>query len=499
MDMRTMSDPAISAFRHISAKRREEFLKKGYRGRYFFPHKTYYIPKCGPDGFKLAKRVCNVSEPDKLWEIVLFAVSPIVDEFPRELFFDDEIIWHQQQLGKIGQVATANLAVDGCDIYTTNHLSDLVQRVSRRREFKTKVENRLKGWHIMLLNSILSFAVENGFKRIYSPTADFVVELSDPKRRHTLRRNLFDRVYDRDVEMLFSAKRQDQWWLIDVDENIGKLVVPEKKTEVIDNKEKTICLFHDTERGLGHLGIDPDLVEFASQFAPKALEEMLIIEKEMEVKATYNIVGSFLDEIRERIEHDGHCTAFHSYDHQIDKKNPAAEGHDSVTGYRLIANLRNKMVNRVHGKLLPQTLQAPIKQLDECRRIDYRIKGFRPPQSVITPEYNDVNLCYHNFEWLAGDPRSLNTRRSKLENRIVKIPLTFDDYAMYKHKLSYDEWERIAIDKIEQNEFVAFGLHDCYAQYWLPHYRTFLERIRSLGVFKTLNEVADEVFLASTS
>lgn len=50
---------------------------------------------------------------------------------------------------------------------------------------------------------------------------------------------------------------------------------------------------------------------------------------------------------------------------------------------------------------------------------------------------------------------------------------------------------------IEQNEFVAFGLHDCYAHYWLPHYGPFLAKIRALGELRTLAVVANEVFLAN--
>jgi len=43
---------------------------------------------------------CNL---DQLWEIVIYADSPVIDEFPQALFFDDDVIWHQQQFGKSGQ------------------------------------------------------------------------------------------------------------------------------------------------------------------------------------------------------------------------------------------------------------------------------------------------------------------------------------------------------------------------------------------------------------
>ena len=57
-------------------------------------------------------------------------------------------------------------------------------------------------------------------------------------------------------------------------------------------------------------------------------------------------------------------------------------------------------------------------------------------------------------------------------------------------------WQVPAV--IKKNNFVAFGLHDCYATYWLPRYREFLAKIKNLGQFKTLNEVADEIILANS-
>jgi hypothetical protein len=52
---------------------------------------------------------------------------------------------------------------------------------------------------------------------------------------------------------------------------------------------------------------------------------------------------------------------------------------------------------------------------------------------------------------------------------------------------------------IEQGDFVAFGLHDCYADFWLPHYGAFLEKIASLGSFKTLDDAANETLFANAT
>ena len=107
-----MNDYSISS-RVIDGDRKEEFFNKGYKRRYFLPHEIYYIPKCGVDGLKEANRMWYISNPNFLWEIILYASESSTAEFPKELFFDEDIVWHQQHLGKIGQIATANLIVEG--------------------------------------------------------------------------------------------------------------------------------------------------------------------------------------------------------------------------------------------------------------------------------------------------------------------------------------------------------------------------------------------------
>ncbi|MGH7791118.1 MAG: hypothetical protein ACREOB_02260, partial [Thermodesulfobacteriota bacterium] len=440
-------------FREITDERMEEYLYKGYKKRHFFPHRIYYIPKCGPDGYKLAYRMCGERNPNKHWEVVLHAISPVIDEFPDELFFDDDLIWHQQQFGKIGQIASANLVLDGEKLYTMVHISDLVQRISRKREYKTRIENRFKGWPYMLLNSIINFAMQNHAKSICSPTADLAMEHTDPNRN--VQKELFERAYDRAVNKLFRATKEGKWWVIDVEENRDRIIVPEKKQEMMGHG-KTICLCHDIERGLGHVDVDPNFADWANKTSQHSLDEMLIIEKEMNVRATYNVLGCFFKEVRSRIKKDGHSIAFHSYDHGVYED-----------------------------------------QLGRCRQVDYRIKGYRPPRSILTPDLKDENLCFHNFEWLASSAYSLGRTLPVIQNRIVKIPILFDDFELYRSKMKYEEWEQKAIRIIKQNDFVAFCLHDCYAHYWLPYYREFLKKISGLGKFKTLNQAADEVILGS--
>ena len=63
---------------------------------------------------------------------------------------------------------------------------------------------------------------------------------------------------------------------------------------------------------------------------------------------------------------------------------------------------------------------------------------------------------------------------------------------MYKEGLKYEDWESLAIKRINQSDPAVFCLHDCYAHLWLPYYEKFLEKILRLGKMKTLNTIAAE-------
>ena len=218
-------------YRFISPERKEEFFNKGFRERHFFPHKTYYLPKPGPDGYKIASQIFgNINQADMV-EVVLYVVSPALDEFPKDLFIDDDVVWHQQQFGKTGQIATATLLIDGTNLYSMIHLSDLVQRISRRREHKTRIENRFKGWPNMLLNSILNFALEKDLINVFTPTSELALEHTDKKRN--VKKDLFERIYDLFVSRYYKAEKMDGWWKININDNREKIVIPEKKQEEI--------------------------------------------------------------------------------------------------------------------------------------------------------------------------------------------------------------------------------------------------------------------------
>lgn len=449
---------ASSAFRQITAERAGEYTAKGHKRRRFFPYRIYHLPKCGPDGFKLAQRMCGKEDPAMMWEIVLYADPAMLAEFPPDLFFDDEVIWHQQQFGRPGQVATASLVLDGATVYSITHVSDLVQRVSRRRQHKTRIESRFGGWSHMLLNAVLSFADEHGARRVCTPTAELAMHHTDPARRASLGSELFERVYDRTVTDLFPARQEGEWWVVDVADARGRVLMAERRTET-RRHTKTICICHEIERGMGHTEADPAFARRAERTSPGDLAAMRQVEADLDVRATYFVVGSLLSEVRDGLEADGHALAFHSFDHRLDRWD----------------NLRR------------------------CREVDYRIKGYRPPGSRITAELTDRRLLFHNFEWLASSPRSLGTTAPVMRAGVVRLPIVLDDFPMHERALPYEEWEQLALGRIAESDFAAISLHDCYAPYWLPRYRRFLEQVQEVGELRTMDEVAAEVTLCSAA
>ena len=398
--------------------------------------------------------MCGESVSNEHWELVLHAEKSLTMDFPESLFFDDDIIWHKQQFGMTGHVAFAYLVVKDKNLYGLNYVSDIVQRISRVRKYKTQIEKKFKGWHIMLLNSILNFALELNIDKIYSPTADLAIKNTDPNR--TVQRELFDRVYDRSILKYYHANRENEWWVMNVKDNLDKLVRPETINEQ-SGLEKTICLIHDTEKGLGHLSVDPVFSGMVDQESPKYTDYMLKMEQKFGIKATYNIVGTIFNEYRKQIEDHGHSLAFHSFNHTIEDK-----------------------------------------QLSRCRNIDYRIKGYRVPMSRISEELTDENLNYYNFEWFASSASSLGFKSPFLQNRLVKIPIHLDDYDLYEKGTHFSEWEYKLIGILKDQNFAAFGLHDCYGNFWMPFYEDFLEKIKDMGNFKTMDQISNDIFLSST-
>lgn len=443
--------------RDLGQECREAFGARGHRERHFFPHRTVRLAKGGPDGLKLARRMCGAeTRPDELWELVLYALPPALHEFPADVFFDDDIVWHQQQFGLPGHVATASIVERGSDLYLPTLISDLWQRIGRRRDLKTRVENRFAGWSRLLVHAALGFALDRGVTRVLVPSADLAREHTDKARQ--VQPLLFERIYDHSLGAPFQATRSGQWSVLDVAANADVVLRP-PVTAVGLPGEPRICVCHDIERGWGHVDDDPSFAARADVEARDHLARMLDVEAQVGVDATYSMAGILVPELAEGVRAAGHTVAFHSYDH-------AGPGDEGVED-----------------------------QLRQCRQIDYRIKGYRPAQSRLTAELSDENLALHNFEWLASSRYSLGATVPALANGVVRIPILFDDFDLHRGA-RYDEWEQAGLEALATVGTGVFSLHDCYGSTWLANYRELLAKVADRGRLCTLDEVAAEVVLS---
>jgi peptidoglycan/xylan/chitin deacetylase (PgdA/CDA1 family) len=385
-------------------------------------------------------------------------------------------LWHRQHYSLPGQVATASMLVTDDRLFTAVHHSDLVQRISRRRDLKTRVEARFRGWDRMLLNSILGFAVEQRLTTVHVPTAAAARADTDPAR--SVQTELFDRVYDRHVRDSYRVRPTSRWWALDIEANRNRIVSGETRIETT-SRTKTICICHDIERGLGHRQAEPDFVTVADACADATLDRALAAEAENGVTATYNVVGTVLAAVRDPIASGGHCFGFHTFDHYVDRRleRPRA------------ALARRSPIGRVPDG------QPRSMQLSRCRDLDFRIKGYRPAQSRLGADTDTALLARHNFEWLASSSHSLDLAEPRLERGIVKIPIRYDDFPLHRG-MTYDVWEARVASLAREHDFFAVSFHDCYGPSWVDGYDRLLERLADLGTIKTFDEVAAEVVLA---
>ncbi len=218
--------------------------------------------------------------------------------------------------------------------------------------------------------------------------------------------------------------------------------------------DRRIVIFHDIERGHGHRDVDPALAQHADRIAPAALTRMLEIESQAGARASYTVLGLIFDEVVPEVAHAKHAVGFHSFDHNIEAT--AANSRYQVTQCRAKGSAR----------------------------------GYRPPQSKITPELDEA-LIAAGFEWLASSARSLGTDVPVRRDGLVRIPVVADDFDLYRKRLPFGEWERQIVITVEARDFAAIGLHDCYADLWLDGYPGFLSRMAALGTLTTFDEVAD--------
>lgn len=467
----------LIVYRELETAQQDLFLKLGYPQKYVFPHRTYSLPKAAPDSLRLSKWMLGRDPGVEHFTLLLHAAPDQLRGLPSDLFLNNDLFIHRQDFGRPGHIAYAQLAVTGRNLYVLNMVSDLVQRRSRAGKHQNRIRQRFRGWRYMLVNAILNFAIEFGCENVQFPKAQFVMRFT--RKRSAASDAFFERLYDEAPSEHYDVASMGDWWQMNVPANCRSVVKLIKKQEALP-RDKTICVTHDIERGLGHREFDEAIARRMDRTAPTYLARMLDAEHRATCRATYCVVGSILEEVRKPIEEGGHCMAFHSYDHVSQKK--------PVWQKLPLRKLRIYLLSRLRG--YPTAIQLKL-----CRQVDYALRGYRPPNSVLTREHAINNLKYFNFDWLASSEDSLGVKTPTFRDGIVFVPILFDDFPLFRGDCSFSQWRTRAISLIEKRTFTAFGLHDCYAEHWLPCYLELLEQVKTMGETKTLEDVANEVFL----
>lgn len=430
----------------VTAEREPEFLGKGFKGRHVFPHTLHYLPKAGPGAMRFSGPMCGITDPAAQWEILLHAASPRLREIPRDLFFDDDVVWHKRQYGMDGHVAFAFVAAHGDRMFGLNYVSDVVQRISRRRELKTRIETVLRGWTHMLLNGLLNFAVEMGIRTFFSPTAGLVMENSRPAQPE-----LFERIYDRTLNALFEVRRRGRWWVVDVEANRHRLVRPEPRLAPV-RPTATLCLVHEV--GAPDAGGRP--VGPGPSAAIRRVEEATRVVKELGCPVTFMAPRTVFEEVRGRVAGEKHALGFAS-DHPL--------------------------ISRELGP-----------ELVGCRGLDQRTKGYRLAGARPAEPGEALELCYHKFDWLLVAGGQARGATVGLERGVVNIPIALDDHALDEPEC--DRWasELEAILSTKRPAVVSLG-----ASWWqlgLDRRRRLLERVTRSADLKTCDQLTEAFILS---
>ena len=374
---------------------------------------------------------------------------------PDELFWHPEINWHRQQFGVKGLIAAAGLWIDGSEATITTVQSDLCQQLYRHaplaKPYKTQVETHFKHWYAILFNAVLDFCLQRGLSVLYSPTGSQVVG----NTKKPIAPDLFLRIYDYPATRYVCRRTSlygAEYWEIPLESNlslIARLREAGSFPKHGNHGRPKICIFHDVEEG-----IDTDI---SAADCARNLDRMLQIENELGLDATYNVLGMLLARKQKIIEASNprHSIAFHSFNHRLE---------DGT-------------------------------QLRQCRDVDLRVRGYRPPRSRMTAELTDYNLTFLNFEWLASSASSLGFRECRIENGLIKIPIALDDYPLFTGAADYEDWENDLLEHARTRRVFGFGLHDCYAGLWLENYPQLLHKLSEIGDFVSADQLCDWTLL----
>ena len=146
-----------------------------------------------------------------------------------------------------------------------------MQRNSRRRDLKTRVESASR-WHRLLLNAIANVAADGHLRTFHTPTAASV--LAAMPRFRDPQPAMFARIYDAAPASMFNATKEGGWWRVDIDDNRGRILLAEAASETLP-AVKTIAIRHDIEAGTATQRDQPALVARMNAVSQDALSRML--------------------------------------------------------------------------------------------------------------------------------------------------------------------------------------------------------------------------------
>lgn len=481
--------PGTRPYHLITEARKPEFIERGYKGRYFFPHRAYFVTKRQPEQAQFARQFWSLPDPGSLYSVALFADKPVIDEFPDEVYFDRRIMMHRGHLGLPGLVATACLYVDGDKLFTDEHLCDLVTRCKFAGEHGNKIRRRFGGWHHMLLNSILHFANMRSLREIHMPNS---ARIQSQYVQREINMDVLERLYDRDPFLHHKSRMQGDFVVIDVQANRGELVAMERRDEPTTLPERGVSLFHDVTPGSEH-----------------RIEELLQAEEQLDIRSTYCVPASMVEALHEPIEARGHGLAFRSFDgrpyRQLqgdpEEESPVmraltqfmkrraerkAASTQPVPPVKIASDVVLELTNRLRRLL---RLRPTLDIVDLCRDIDFYLTGFRVTDNDVSAGLTHKPLRRLHFDWVL-DPRLDPTSAPRCEDGLVLFPVN----RVVDQSASGDGFARL-IKQAEQQPLATLGLPLITADDWLPRLGELVGALREKADVLTLQGFVDRLYL----
>lgn len=447
----------------ITEDRKPEFAERGYKGRYFFPHRVYFHTKPQPEQTLWARRQWGLDQHAQLFGLSLFAEQPAVDAFPQQVYLDKQVMIHRGHLGRPGLVASACLYIDGDRLYTDEHLADLVTRSKHTGEHGNRIRRRFGGWHHMLLNSILYFADTRSLKEVHLPTPARIYS-------HYIQRDIdlevIDRLYDRDINLHYKAEQVGDRWVIGVQANRDKLVPMRRESEPTTQPERGACLLHD--------------VTPASE---RHLEAVLEAEAALGIRSAYCVPANNIEALREPIERHGHELAFLS----LDGRPYRQIAYDPRSGAAPEPTRSNKLRGLV--KMKP-TLDVP----DLCRDLDFYLTGYRITDNDVAAGLTHEPLRMMHFDWVL-DPRLDPASPPQCELGLVAFPITAASDSTHTATPGNTDWPQAMTQQVGNNPWASFALPLAHSDTWLPRLRELADKLRDIAELSTPQDYVDHYHL----